>query len=304
MTAVQTTSVLVGMAGAFVLAAWLRPFRHVRDERFQETWDRRLHRWLLGTAYALKPKRISDVPYLLWHSAADLARGGTRVPDPARTQARPDTFAGICRDIAPDKVLAAARLGFFPWCHFGPLKWWTRRNRMVLFLKEQHIAKRLRRDMKKSPYRVTFDEAFDDVIRACAEPRKGSYGLTWITPQIMRLYARLHAMGHAHSFEVWSRTGALSAAATAWRSGASSSPSSSSAARATPRRWALPCSTITWRSGASCSTTARTSRRPSTPWASAPFRAPSSRRCWREHAHAGGTPGPWRVEADLAQVAA
>jgi leucyl/phenylalanyl-tRNA--protein transferase len=81
---------------------------------------------------------------------------------------------------------------------------------MVLFLAEQHIAKRLKRDMKKSPYRVTFDTAFDQVIKACAGPRKGRpRGLTWITPQIMRLYAALYDQGHAHSFEVWSADGRL-----------------------------------------------------------------------------------------------
>jgi leucyl/phenylalanyl-tRNA---protein transferase len=80
----------------------------------------------------------------------------------------------------------------------------------VLFLGEQHMAKRLRRDMRKTDYRVTFDEAFDDVIKACAEPRKGRpLGLTWITPKIMRLYAALHDLGFAHSFEVWSTDGRL-----------------------------------------------------------------------------------------------
>jgi leucyl/phenylalanyl-tRNA--protein transferase len=271
---------------------------------FAETWQARSMRWLLGTAYALKPKRILDVPYLLWHSTADLARGGTRVPDPARTQARPDTFAGICRDISPDKVLAAARLGFFPWCHLGPLKWWTRRNRMVLFLKEQHTPKRLRRDMKKSPYRVTFDEAFDDVMRACAEPRKGSYGLTWITPQIMRLYARLHAMGHAHSFEVWSPDGRLVGGGYGLAVGRifftesqfSRESNTSKMGFATLNhhlaKWGFVLN-----DGKDFTPTIDAMGFRAIPRAE--FEA-----LLAEHAHTTGTPGPWRVEADLAQVAA
>jgi leucyl/phenylalanyl-tRNA--protein transferase len=177
---------------------------------FRETPSETALRWIMGTAYACHPKRVADLPFLLGHMAADLARGGTIVPDPARTHPRPDTFAGVARNVTPETVLAAARLGFFPWCHIGPLKWWTRANRMVLFLNEQHMAKRLRRDMRKSPYRVTFDAAFDEVIKACAGPRKGRpRGLTWITPQIMRLYAALHDQGHVHSFEVWSPDGEL-----------------------------------------------------------------------------------------------
>jgi leucyl/phenylalanyl-tRNA--protein transferase len=81
---------------------------------------------------------------------------------------------------------------------------------MVLFLGEQHIVKRLRRDMRKTDYRVTFDAGFDEVIKGCAEPRKGRpLGLTWITPKIMQLYAALHDLGFAHSFEVWSAEGHL-----------------------------------------------------------------------------------------------
>jgi leucyl/phenylalanyl-tRNA--protein transferase len=177
---------------------------------FRESLSQTLERWLWGTAYALMPRRVADVPYLLWNVARDLLRGGTRVPDPARTSPRPDTFGGVCRDVSAETVLAAARLGFFPWCHVGPLKWWTRKERMVLFFDEHHIAKRLRRDMRKSPYRITFDEAFEDVIRACAGRRSyNRHSLTWITPQIMRLYTELFDRGHAHSFEVWNAAGEL-----------------------------------------------------------------------------------------------
>ncbi len=131
------------------------------------------------------------------------------LPDPAATRTRPDSFAGLVRGISPETILAAARSGFFPWCHFGPLKWWTRKERMVLTLGEQRITKNLKRLMRKNPYRVTFDKAFDDVIKACAGRRKGRPALTWITPQIMRLYSDLHEEGHAHSFEVWSADGGL-----------------------------------------------------------------------------------------------
>lgn len=175
-----------------------------RAALFRESWNTWAQRWVLGAAYALKPKRIATVPYLLWNCAADILRGGTVVPDPARTKPIPDTFGGVARDISVETVLAAARVGFYPWCHCGPLKWWTREKRMVLFFPEYHIAKRLRRDMKKAPYRVTFDQAFPEVISACAGHRSyNRHSLTWITPTIMHLYSDLFDQGHAHSFEVW-----------------------------------------------------------------------------------------------------
>ena len=41
----------------------------------------KLLRWLMGTAYACHPKRIADLPFLLWDTAADISRGGTKGPE-------------------------------------------------------------------------------------------------------------------------------------------------------------------------------------------------------------------------------
>lgn len=181
-----------------------------RDELFREGWNTWAQRWVLGTAYALMPNRAASVPALLMHSLADILRGGTPIPDQKRTKKTPDTFGGICRNVSAETILEAGRRGFYAWCHCGPLKWWTREQRMVLFFPNHHIGKRLRRDMKKSTYRVTFDQAFEDVIVACAGHRSyNKHSLTWITPQIMRLYADLFDQGHAHSFEVWDAEGNL-----------------------------------------------------------------------------------------------
>ena len=181
-----------------------------RSKLFRESWNGWAQRWILGTAYALRPNVIRDTPHLVYRTALDLMTGGTRVPARDRTWPHPDTFGGVCRDVSAETVLAATRNGFFPWCHCGPLKWWTREQRMVLFFDEYHIAKRLRRDMKKAPYRVTFDQAFDEVIAACAGQRSyNRHALTWITPKIMRLYADLFDKGYAHSFEVWDAEGKL-----------------------------------------------------------------------------------------------
>lgn len=200
-------TLVIATGAAVAIMLWWRAKQH---GTFAEKPTFTVQRWILGTAFAMRPVRIGDLPYLLYYSARDILRGGTRVPDPNRTEARPDTFGGVCRDISPDTILAAAKLGFYPWCHLGPLKWWTRGERMVLRTPDFRMTKNLRRIMRKAPHRVTFDQAFDDVIRCCAGRRKNRmYGLTWITPTIMRLYSELHRMGHAHSFEVWNTEGTL-----------------------------------------------------------------------------------------------
>lgn len=175
-----------------------------RSRIFRETPQQTLRRWILGTVYACHPKRIAHLPALAWHTASDVARGGTPVPTKATLRDRPDGFAGVCGAITPARIMAAGREGFYPWCHVGPLKWWSPSQRMVLAFADHHIAKRFRPILRKTPWRVTFDTAFEDVIKACAEPRTNrAHALTWITPQIMRLYTQLHDQGHAHSVEVW-----------------------------------------------------------------------------------------------------
>jgi leucyl/phenylalanyl-tRNA--protein transferase len=46
------------------------------------------------------------------------------------------------------------------------------------------------------------DRDFGAVIRACAAPRPDADG-TWILPEMVRAYERLHALGLAHSAEAW-----------------------------------------------------------------------------------------------------
>ena len=56
--------------------------------------------------------------------------------------------------------------------------------------------------LRQGHYRVTFDQAFAGVIRACAAPR--SYAAeTWITSPMQDAYLELHRSGIAHSVEVW-----------------------------------------------------------------------------------------------------
>ncbi len=99
-------------------------------------------------------------------------------------------------------LLAGYRRGLYPLAHMAPMKWWSPPRRSVLFFEETHLARRLRRQMRQGHYTVTLDQDFDGVIAACAH-RQSRLNLTWITPEVMRLYAELFDAGHAHSFEVW-----------------------------------------------------------------------------------------------------
>jgi leucyl/phenylalanyl-tRNA--protein transferase len=102
----------------------------------------------------------------------------------------------------PRLVEAYAR-GIFPWFSAGdPVLWWSPDPRMVLFVDEFHTSRSLLKRLRRGGYEVTADRAYNDVLRACAAPR-GSDSSTWLVPQMMRAYERLHEAGLAHSIEVW-----------------------------------------------------------------------------------------------------
>ena len=80
--------------------------------------------------------------------------------------------------------------------------------RGVLPLQGFHVPTRLRKTVRKDPFRVTVDTAFNRVIEACAEPHSNRPA-TWINDAILNLYGALHREGHAHSVECWSPDGKL-----------------------------------------------------------------------------------------------
>ncbi|MGE0602247.1 MAG: leucyl/phenylalanyl-tRNA--protein transferase [Xanthobacteraceae bacterium] len=161
----------------------------------------------LGLVWAMVPKRIGRLPNMARVWLRDTFLGSGSLPDP-RT-AGPGGIAGIARDLSVETLLSAYKRTLYPWGHVGPFKWLSTDERCVLFFNELHIAKRLRRQMRQNEYRVTFDADFEGVVSACAERRPGRFHLTWLRPKLMRAYADLFDAGHAHSFEVWNKDGAL-----------------------------------------------------------------------------------------------
>ena len=106
-------------------------------------------------------------------------------------------------DLLPARLLAAYSRGIFPW--YGedmPLLWWCPDPRCVLPPDAFHLPRRSARALRNHPFELRMDTAFSRVIRACAAPRRDSEG-TWILPEMIAAYERLHALGYAHSVEAW-----------------------------------------------------------------------------------------------------
>ena len=114
-------------------------------------------------------------------------------------------------DLSPQRLLVAYRHGIFPWFSEGqPILWWSTDPRMVLMTAEFKISDSLRKSLRRversmregGRWQVRFDSDFDAVMRCCAAPRRDGPG-TWISNDIIAGYSGLHAMGYAHSSELW-----------------------------------------------------------------------------------------------------
>lgn len=126
-----------------------------------------------------------------------------RFPDP--TGADAEGLVAHGGDLEPSTLLAAYRMGIFPWPYdTEELLWWSPDPRAVLPLDGLHVSRSLARTLRQGRFRVTLNAAFDAVIDGCAARDE-----TWITPAIREAYVRLHELGWAHSVEVWGPDGAL-----------------------------------------------------------------------------------------------
>jgi leucyl/phenylalanyl-tRNA--protein transferase len=121
-----------------------------------------------------------------------------------------DGLVAVGGDLEVDTLLEAYRRGIFPWpISTYPLNadiphtWFSPDPRGVLDFADLHVPRSFLKFLRKTPFHVTFNRAFADVIVQCARtPRKDQPG-TWITPDIMRSYINLFERGHAYSVDVW-----------------------------------------------------------------------------------------------------
>ena len=107
--------------------------------------------------------------------------------------------------ITPDILLRAYSIGLFPMAESAddPEIFWVEPEvRGVLPLDQFHVSHSLAKKLRRKPFDIRFDSAFEQVIEKCAEPA-GDRPSTWINATIRKLYCELHAMGHAHSVEAF-----------------------------------------------------------------------------------------------------
>lgn len=124
---------------------------------------------------------------------------------PPVENADPEGLIGFGGRLSPEWLLDAYRHGIFPWPLAdidASLAWWSPDPRAVIEFERFHVPRRLWRTCRGGQFEVTRDGDFAGVIHGCAMiPSR--LGQTWLTPEMIDAYLQLHALGHAHSVEVW-----------------------------------------------------------------------------------------------------
>lgn len=124
--------------------------------------------------------------------------------------ANEDGLVAVGGDLEVDTLVEAYRHGIFPWPLSTwpenrelPHTWFSPDPRGVLFFDSLHVSRSFIKFLKKTPYHVTFNQAFTQVIHNCAKMVRKDQPGTWITPGIMRAYEKLFQQDLAYSVEVW-----------------------------------------------------------------------------------------------------
>lgn len=104
-------------------------------------------------------------------------------------------------DLSSERIIYAFKNGIYPmFFKNDPILWWTSNTRCILYLEKLHIGRDVKKFLKNQKFNLTTDTAFEDVVNACSELRKGD---TWLTSERIDASIKLHESGFAHSVEIW-----------------------------------------------------------------------------------------------------
>nr|WP_300663134.1 leucyl/phenylalanyl-tRNA--protein transferase [uncultured Acetatifactor sp.] len=130
-----------------------------------------------------------------------LREGEISFPNPI--YARRDGLLAVGGDLSVERLLLAYTHGIFPWYDPGEeILWWCPRERFVIFPKEIHISRSMKKFSKRHEFRLALNRDFADTIHRCRVKREFAEG-TWITDEMEEAYCRLQEAGYAVSVEVF-----------------------------------------------------------------------------------------------------
>jgi len=128
----------------------------------------------------------------------------SKIEFPDVKYATEEGIVAVGGDLSPERLLLAYKRGIFPWFEDdNAILWWSPDPRFVLYPEELKISKSMKQVLRNCSFTVTVNQAFPEVIEACAQIKRNGQTGTWITKNMTEAYIELHTMGVAKSIEVW-----------------------------------------------------------------------------------------------------
>ncbi|WP_109667738.1 leucyl/phenylalanyl-tRNA--protein transferase [Roseicyclus mahoneyensis] len=112
-----------------------------------------------------------------------------------------DMFTPARPALTPELMIRAYAAGIFPMsdgAQHDSIFWVDPQRRGVFPLDRFHVSRSLRRRLRQGGFEIAVNRDFAGVVTACADRDE-----TWINADIFSTYMALHALGQAHSVEVW-----------------------------------------------------------------------------------------------------
>ena len=131
-----------------------------------------------------------------------------RLPDehyfPPPMLAEPSGLLAVGGDLSPQRLVLAYGNGIFPWYSEGqPILWFSPDPRFVLDPEDFYVGRSLKKIVKRGDFKITLDQAFEEVISRCSTVSRPGQNGTWLTSEMIDAYLKLFELGIAHSVEAW-----------------------------------------------------------------------------------------------------
>ena len=127
------------------------------------------------------------------------------IPDPF--QADDNGMIAVSENLGVNRLVAAYQKGIFPWMKMEQEPfywcWFSPDPRMVLNPSNLRISRSLKKALTGENFEIRIDQNFRKTMEACAKSTRPGQESTWIEPEMIDDYEKLHQMGIAHSIEAW-----------------------------------------------------------------------------------------------------
>lgn len=123
---------------------------------------------------------------------------------PPLHQATQEGLLAVGGNLDIEILIEAYSNGIFPWPidTESPMAWFSPDPRGIIPFENFHISRSFRRFLNNSPYKISFNSRFKDVLIQCARTPRTHESGTWISEEIINAYTRMFHQGLAYSVEI------------------------------------------------------------------------------------------------------